>query len=102
MRTIWTSVALAIAVATYTQTYTTSAAPLLSVDFGRNLGNSPATPSPVQAGFNGMAGNFPLGPNSPPPSLSATFGTYTVTVSGDPYPGSDYSRVGFEDTAAAR
>ncbi len=77
------------------------AVPLLAVDFGRNVGNNPATPSLVQPGFNGMAGNFPLGPNSPPPSLSATFGAYTVTVSGDPYQSTDYSRVGFEDTAAA-
>jgi hypothetical protein len=77
------------------------AAPLLSVDFGRNIGNDPGTPSPVQSGFNGMAGNFPLGPNAPPPSLSSTFGIYTVTVSGDPYLGSDYSRVGFENTGAA-
>jgi len=78
-----------------------AAAPLLSVDFGRNIGNNPATPSPVQTGFNGMAGNFPLGPNAPPPSLSATFGIYTVTVGGDAYQSTDYSRVGFEDTAAA-
>jgi hypothetical protein len=48
-----------------------------------------------------MAGNFPLGPDAPPPSLSATFGGYTITVSGDPYLGSDYSRVGFEHTAGA-
>lgn len=79
----------------------TCGASLLSVDFGRNIGNNPGTPSPVQAGFNGMAGNFPLGPDAPPPSLSATFGIYTVTVSGNPYLGTDYSRVGFEDTPAA-
>lgn len=78
-----------------------SAAPLLAVDFGRNIGNDPGSPSPTQAGFNGMSGNFPLGPDALPPSLSSVFGAYTVTVSGDPYLGSDYSRVGFEDTAAA-
>jgi hypothetical protein len=101
MRTICTLVALAAFLAVSAISPSGFAAPLLSVDFGRNLGNNPGTPSPVQAGFNGMAGNFPLGPNSPPPSLSAVFGSYTVTVSGDPYQGSDYSRVGFEDTAAA-
>lgn len=78
-----------------------SAAPLLAVDFGRNIGNDSGNPSPVQPGFNGMSGNFPLGPNAPPPSLSSVFGIYSLTVSGDPYQGSDYSRVGFEDTAAA-
>jgi hypothetical protein len=101
MRTIWSAVALAVVVMADTQSSMVTAAPLLSVDFGRNIGNNPATPSPVQSGFNGIAGNFPLGPNSPPPSLSTTFGIYTVTVSGDPYQGTDYSRVGFEDTAAA-
>lgn len=78
-----------------------AAAPLLAVDFGRNVGNNPATPSPVQPGFNGMAGNFPLGPDAPPPSLTAVFGSYTVTVAGDPYLGSDYSRIGFEHTSGA-
>jgi hypothetical protein len=101
MRTIWTMVALTAVFATCMIQSSVTAAPLLSVDFGRNVGNNPATPSPVQAGFNGMAGNFPLGPNSPPPSLSALFGAFTVTVSGDPYQGTDYTRVGFEDTAAA-
>jgi hypothetical protein len=79
----------------------TSAAPLLAIDFGRHLGNNPFNPSPVQAGFSGMSGNFPLGPNVPAPSLTNAFGSYAVTVSGDPYLGSDYSRVGFEDTMAA-
>jgi hypothetical protein len=69
---------------------------VLSIDLGQPL----AAPSPVEPGFNGMAGAFPLGPNSPPPSLTSTFGAYKVTVSGDPYHGTDYSRVGFEDTAA--
>jgi hypothetical protein len=100
MRTIWMATALAVVTA-YPQSSMVTAAPLLSVDFGRNIGNDSGTPSPVQSGFNSMAGNFPLGPNSPPPSLSATFGSYTVTASGDPYQGTDYSRVGFEDTAAA-
>jgi hypothetical protein len=95
------ALAFAVGVAACMQSSLVTGAPLLFVDFGRNLGNNPATPSPVQAGFNGMTGNFPLGANSPPPSLSATFGTYTVTVTGDPYQGTDYSRVGFEDTAAA-
>lgn len=71
-------------------------ADVLSVD----LGQAVQPPSPVQAGFSGMSGNFPLGPNSPPPSLSSVFGVYTVTVSGDPYQSSDYTRVGFEDNAA--
>jgi hypothetical protein len=100
MRTIPT-LAVAVAVAACTQFALVNAAPVLSVDFGRNFGNNPATPSPVQTGFSGMAGSFPLGPNSPPPSLAATFGIYSVTVSGDPYQGTDYSRVGFEDTTAA-
>ena len=78
-----------------------SAAPLLAVDFGRNAGNDPGAPSPVQPGFNGMAGNFPLGPDSPPPSLAAVFGSYTVTVSGDPHTNDTYHRIGFEHTAAA-
>ena len=77
------------------------AAPLLAVDFGRNIGNDPGNPSPVQAGFNGMSGNFPLGPDVPPPSLTATFGSYTVTVSGDPHTNDTYHRIGFEDTAAS-
>jgi hypothetical protein len=75
-------------------------ADVLAVDFGQPL----PPPSPTQAGFNSMTGSFPLGPNSPPPSLSSTFGSYTVTVSGDPYQGTDYTRVGFEhnaDSAAA-
>jgi hypothetical protein len=80
---------------------TVLAAPILSVDFGRNLGNNPGTPSPVQADFNGMAGNFPLGPDSPPPSLSAVFGAFTVTVSGDPHTNNTYHRIGFEDTAGS-
>lgn len=101
MRTICNLVALAVGILIGTISATTIAAPVLSVDFGRNVGNNPATPSPVQSGFNGMAGNFPLGPDSPPPSLSQVFGTFTVTVTGDPYHGSDYSRVGFEDTAGA-
>src|SRR3954470_1810388 len=100
MRKILTIV-LAVAASVCAHPSLVIAAPLLSVDFGRNIGNNAATPSPVQAGFNGMTGNFPLGPNSPPPTLSATFGAYTVTVSGDPYQTTDYSRVGFEDTAAA-
>jgi hypothetical protein len=70
---------------------------VLSVDFGQP---SPP-PSPVQSGFQSMAGAFPLGPNSPPPSLSSTFGSYTVKVSGDPYQSTDYTRVGFEDNAAS-
>jgi len=70
---------------------------VLSVDFG--LPSPP--PSPVQSGFQGMSGLFPLGANSPPPSSTATFGSYTVTVSGDPYQGTDYSRVGFEDNASS-
>jgi hypothetical protein len=101
MRTICTLVALAAFLAVSAISLSGFAAPLLAVDFGRNLGNNPATPSPVQAGFNGMAGNFPLGPNSPPPSLSQVFGAFTVTVTGDPYQGTDYTRVGFEDTATA-
>jgi hypothetical protein len=100
MRTILAMV-LAVAASVCAHPSLAIAAPLLSVDFGRNIGNNAATPSPVQSGFNGMFGNFPLGPNSPPPTLSSTFGIYTVTVSGDPYQGTDYSRVGFEDTAAA-
>lgn len=74
-----------------------SAGPVLAVDFGRNLGNNPGTPSPVQAGFNGMAGNFPESSGS----TSAAFGPYTVSLAFDPYHGSDYTRVGFEDTAAS-
>ena len=101
MRTISTLVALAVVSATGAISSTVNAAPVLSVDFGRNLGNNPGTPSPVQSAFNGMAGNFPLGPDSPPPSLSQVFGAFTVTVTGDPYHGTDYSRVGSEDTAAA-
>jgi hypothetical protein len=101
MKKIGTLVALAVVSATSALSSTAMAAPLLAVDFGRNLGNDPGTPSFVQAGFNGVAGNFPLGPNSPPPSLAAVVGAFTVTVTGDPYQGSDYSRVGFEDTAAA-
>jgi hypothetical protein len=101
MRTICTLVALATVFTTYTISTTVSAAPLLAVDFGRNLGNDPGNPSPVQAGFNGMAGNFPLGPDVPPPSLSAVFGAFTVTVSGDPHTNDTYHRIGFEDTAAA-
>ncbi len=97
---IVSSIATAIAVLVL-QMPSVVAVPLLAVDFGRNVGNDPGAPSPVQPGFNGMAGNFPLGADSPPPSLSATFGAYTVTVSGDPYHASDYSRVGFEDTSAA-
>src|SRR4051794_8858793 len=69
---------------------------VLSVD----LGQPSPPPSPVQGGFHSMAGSFPLGPNSPPPTMTATYGSYTVTVSGDPYQGTDYTRVGFEDNAA--
>jgi hypothetical protein len=69
---------------------------VLSVD----LGQPSPPPSPVQSGFHSMAGSFPLGPNSPPPTMTATYGSYTVTVSGDPYQGTDYTRVGFEDNAA--
>jgi hypothetical protein len=75
-------------------------APLLSVDFGRNIDNAPGNPSPVQPGFFGMSGNFPLGPDVPPPSLTQTFGSYTVTVWGDPHTNDTYHRIGFEDTAA--
>jgi PEP-CTERM motif len=70
---------------------------VLSVDMGKP---SPP-PSPVQSGFQNMSGTFPLGPNSPPPSATATFGSYTVKVSGDPYQSTDYTRVGFEDNAAS-
>lgn len=69
---------------------------VLSVD----LGQPSPPPSPVQSGFQSMAGAFPLGPNSPPPTMASTFGSYTVTVSGDPYQANDYTRVGFEDNAA--
>jgi hypothetical protein len=68
---------------------------VLSVD----LGKPSPPPSPLQSGFNGMAGTFPMGANSPAPSTTSTFGSYTVTVSGDPYQGTDYTRVGFEDNA---
>src|SRR5262245_56487132 len=100
MKRFFASTALMAALAISMIPSASSAAPLLAVDFGRNIGNDPGAPSPVQAGFNGMAGNFPLGPNSPPPSLSAVFGAYTVTVTGDPYQSTDYSRIGFEDTAS--
>ncbi|WP_428305690.1 dockerin type I domain-containing protein [Lacipirellula sp.] len=70
---------------------------VLSVDLGVPV----PPPSPVQPGFNGMSGNFPLGANSPAPSLTNTFGSYTVTVSGDPYHDTDYSRVGFEQNSGA-
>jgi len=100
MRTIRTLIALAAFLAVSTISLTGSAA-LLSVDFGRNVGNDPGAPSPVQAGFNSMSGNFPLGPDSPPPSLSAVFGSYTVTVSGDPHTNNTYHRIGFEDTPGA-
>jgi hypothetical protein len=70
---------------------------VLSVD----LGQPSPPPSPIQGGFQSMAGTFPLGPNSPPPSMTSTFGTYTVKVSGDPYQSTDYTRVGFEDNAAS-
>jgi hypothetical protein len=69
---------------------------VLSVDMGQP---SPP-PSPIQSGFQSMAGTFPLGPNSPSPSLTSTFGSYTVKVSGDPYQSTDYTRVGFEENAA--
>lgn len=72
-------------------------ADVLSVDFGQPL----PPPSPTQPGFNSMTGGFPLGPNSPPPSLTSTFGDYTVSVSGDPYQGTDYTRIGFEHNAAS-
>src|SRR5262245_38504305 len=101
MRTIGILSVMAVVAANSALSAAVIAAPVLAVDFGRNLGNDAGAPSPVQTDFNGMAGNFPLGPNSPPPSLSAAFGGFTVTVTGDPYQGSDYSRVGFEDTAAA-
>jgi hypothetical protein len=70
---------------------------VLSVDMGQP---SPP-PSPIQAGFKSMAGLFPLGADSPPPSLTSTFGSYTVKVSGDPYQATDYSRVGFEDNSTS-
>jgi hypothetical protein len=70
---------------------------VLSVDMG--LPSPP--PSPIQTGFQSMAGSFPLGPNSPAPSMTSTFGSYTVKVSGDPYQSTDYSRVGFEDNVAS-
>lgn len=76
------------------------AVPLLSVDFGRNAGNDPGSPSPVLPGFQGMSGNFPIGPDVPPPSLTQMFGGYTVTVWGDPHTNDTYHRIGFEDTAA--
>ena len=101
MKTICATATLAIFLTASILVLSAPAATLLSVDFGRNLGNNPGTPSPVQAGFNGMAANFPLGPNIPPPSLTAVFGSYTVTVTGDPYQSTDYTRVGFEDTAAS-
>jgi hypothetical protein len=101
MKALFASLAYAAVLMTHLVSSATTAAALLAVDFGRNVGNDPGFPSPVQAGFNGMAGNFPLGPDSPPPSLSATFGIYTVTVSGDPYQSTDYSRIGFENTASA-
>ncbi len=69
---------------------------VLSVDMGR----ASPPPSPVQSGFQSMAGTFPMGPDSPVPSTTSTFGNYTVTVSGDPYLGTDYTRVGFENNAA--
>jgi len=90
-------VAMALAVTILVAPQMAYAAALLAVDFGRNIGNDPGAPSPVQAGFNGMTGNFsePLG------SAVAVFGAYTVSLAFDPYQGSDYTRVGFEDTAAA-
>jgi len=69
---------------------------VLSVD----LGQPSPPPSPVQSGFNSMAGTFPMGPDSPVPSATANFGSYTVTVSGDPYQATDYTRVGFENNAS--
>ena len=68
---------------------------VLSVD----LGQPSPPPSPVQSGFNSMAGTFPMGPDNPVPSATAIFGNYTVTVSGDPYQATDYTRVGFENNA---
>ncbi len=70
---------------------------VLSVD----LGQPSPPPSPTQSGFQSMAGTFPLGPNSPPPSMTSTFGAYTVKISGDPYQSTDYTRVGFQDNAAS-
>jgi hypothetical protein len=70
---------------------------VVSVD----LGQPSPPPSPIQSGFQSMAGSFPLGPNSPAPSMTSTFGAYTVKVSGDPYQSTDYTRVGFEDNAAS-
>jgi len=101
MRTICAIATVVIVWGTSVAAVDVCAAPLLAVDFGRSVGNDPGSPSPVQPGFQGMAGNFPLGPDSPPPSLSAVFGSYTVTVSGDPHTNDTYHRIGFEDTAAA-
>lgn len=101
MRTIFTIAVVAAVLFPSLQRSTVTAAPVLAVDFGRNIGNDPGNPSPVQPGFNGMSGNFPLGPDVPPPSLTATFGSYTVTVSGDPHTNNTYHRIGFEDTGAA-
>ncbi len=101
MRTIFTIAIVAAVLCPSMRRSTVTAAPVLAVDFGRNIGNDPGNPSPVQAGFNGMSGNFPMGPDVPPPSVTATFGSYTVTVSGDPHTNNTYHRIGFEDTAAA-
>lgn len=51
-----------------------SAAPLLAVDFGRVIDGNP---TPIQPGFNGMAGS-PV-----EPSRTQPFGAYTVTVTGE-------------------
>ena len=101
MRTICAIATVIVVLGTNVFSNSVLATPILAVDFGRNIGNDPGTPSPVQPGFNGMAGNFPLGPDSPPPSLSAVFDSFTVTVSGDPHTNDTYHRVGFEDTAAS-
>lgn len=70
---------------------------VLVVDFGQPV----QPPSPVQPGFQNMAGAFPLGPDSPPPSLTSTFGQFTVTVSGDPHTNATYHRIGFEHNEAS-
>jgi hypothetical protein len=101
MRTVLVLFATTICLTTCLVVSTNSqAAPLLAVDFGRDLGNDPGNPSPVQPGFHGMSGNFPLGPDVPPPSLTESFGSYTVTVWGDPHTNDTYHRIGFEDTTA--
>jgi hypothetical protein len=75
MRTSTCILALAVLAASIVfQPAASVAAPELSVDFGRLISGNP---TPVQSGFNGMAGD--------PVQASKTevFGAYTVTVEGE-------------------